>query len=81
MPCVYCSYLAVAGREGSLAQHGQAGGAVLNSAVVSDSACVFRFVGGVNPPSLKKEPHVPHLSNHCTIGQLQVIFWVPITTT
>lgn len=73
--------LAVAWHEGSLVEHGDACGAVPDGAVVSDSACVFRFLGCVDSPSLKEEHHVSHLSDHCTIGQLQVIFWVPITTT
>ena len=81
MLCKYSSYLAVAWHEGSLAEHGETGGAVLDGAVVSDSACVFGFISGVDSPSLQEEHHVSHLSDHCTIGQLQVVFWVAITTT
>jgi len=78
---LYWSYLAVAWHEGSQAEHGEAGGAVLDGAVVSDSARVFCFIVCVDSPSMKEEHHVSHFSDHCAIGQLQVIFWVPITTT
>ena len=71
----------MAWHEGSLAEHGETGGAVPDGAVVSDSARVFGFVGGLDPPCLQEEPHVSHLSDHGAIGQLQVIFWVPVTTT
>ncbi len=81
MLCEYCSYLAVAWREGSLAEHGETGGAVPGGAVVSDPACVLGFIGGVDSPSLQEEHHVSHLSDHRAVGQLQVILWVPITTT
>lgn len=74
-------YLAVAWHEGSLAEHGEAGGAVPRGAVVSDPACVFGFICGGDSPSLQEERHVSHLSDYCAIGQLQVILWVPITTT
>lgn len=81
MLCEYCSYLAVAWCEGSLVEHGETGGAVPGGAVVSDPACVFCFICGLDSPSLQEQHHVPHLSDHRAIGQLQVILWVPITTT
>lgn len=42
----------MAGSEGSLVEHGEAGGAVPNGAVVSDPACVLGIIGSVNSPSL-----------------------------
>lgn len=75
------SHLAVARRERSLAEHGEAGGAVPGGAVVSDPAHVFGLVGGVDSPSLQEEHHVSHLSDHGAVGQPQVILRVPVTAT
>lgn len=68
-------------RESSLAEHGQTGGAVPNGAVVSNAARVFGLIGGLDSPRLQKQHHVPHLSDHRAVGQLQVVFWVSVTTT
>lgn len=66
----YCSYLAVARCKGSLAQHGETGGAVSGGAVIPDPACVFGFISGWDSPSMQEEHHVSQLSDHCAIGQL-----------
>lgn len=74
-------YLAVARCERSLAEHGETGGTVPCGTVVPDPACVFSLIRSVHSPRLQEQHHVSHLSDHGAIGQLQVIFWVPITTT
>lgn len=67
--------------ESSLVEHRQTSGAVPGGAVVSDPAHVLGFICGVHSPGLQEEHHVSHLSDHSAVGQLQVIFWVPIATT
>jgi len=67
--------------EGPLAKHRETGGAVPDGAIVSDPTRVFGLICGVDSPRLQEEHHVSNLSDHCAVGKLQVIFWVPITAT
>lgn len=73
--------LAVARDKCSLLKHGDTVGAVPSCAVVSNSACVFSVISSLNSPSLQKDHHVSHFSHNCSVRQLEVIFWVPITAT
>lgn len=65
----------------SLLQHRKTGRAVLDGAVVSDPARVFGLIRGVDSPRLQEEHHVSHFPDHSAVRQLQVIFWIPVTTT
>lgn len=67
-------------REGSLAEHGETGGAVSGGAVVSDPSHVLGFVSGVDPPGLEEEHHVRDLFDHGAVGKLQVVLRVSVTT-
>lgn len=60
----------MAWREGSLAEHGETGGAVPGGAVVSDPSHMLAFIAGVDPPGLQEEHHVRDLSDHSAIGEL-----------
>lgn len=66
--------------EGSLAEHGETGGAVSGGAVVSDPSHMLGFISGVDPPGLQEEHHVHELFDHSAVGKLQVVLWVSVTT-
>lgn len=74
------AYFTMAWCEGSLAEHGETGGAVPGGAVVPDPSHMLAFISGVDPPGLQEEHHVPDLFDHSAVGKLQVILWVSITT-
>lgn len=64
------SYFTVAWCEGSLAEHGETGGAVPSGAVISDPSHMLALIAGVDSPGLQEEHHVPDLFDHSAIGKL-----------
>lgn len=70
----------MAGREGRLLQHDQAGGAVARGAVALSTAAVADVAGGVgNLPAVDENSWILTHAHCGAIGQSQVICWVSVT--
>lgn len=74
------TYKGVAGREGRVLQHDQAGGAVACGAVAFSAAAVADVAGGVgNLPAVDENSRILTCAHCGAIGQSQVICRVSVT--
>ena len=72
----------MAGEEGGVLQHDQAGGAVACGAVELTAAAVADVAGGVgNLPAVDENSRVLADAHRGAVGQSQVVCWVSITET